>query len=88
MRYLVGSVRIVWSRARWCLNPSRAILVVADLFHPVHDLAVEIFLNGDMRHRCGWRRATPMLLTRREPDRRDESLQSDRPQSAPTRNRL
>jgi len=45
-----------------------AILVVGDHFHPFDDLAVEIFLNGDMRHGGGWRRAMPMLLARREPD--------------------
>jgi len=28
-----------------------AELFVADLFHPVNDLAVEIFLNGDVRLR-------------------------------------
>ena len=47
---------------------SLAILVVADLFHPFDDLTVEIFLNGDMRHGGGWRRAMPMLFARWEPD--------------------
>ena len=47
---------------------SLAILVVADLFHPFDELAVEIFLNGDMRHGGGWRRAMPMLFARRERD--------------------
>jgi hypothetical protein len=45
---------------------SLAILLVADLFQPVHDLAVERFLNGDVRHggrRC---RTMPMLFTRRK----------------------
>ena len=44
------------------------VLFVADLFHPVHDLAVELFLNGDMRHGGGWRGAMPVLLAWREPD--------------------
>lgn len=29
-----------------------AILVVADLFHPVHILAVKLFLKGGVRHSC------------------------------------
>ena len=33
--------------------PSDPVLFVADLFHPVDDLAVERFLNGDMRHGRG-----------------------------------
>src|SRR5947199_8791634 len=47
---------------------SRPILVVAHLFHPVDDLAVERFLNGDVRHCCRRRGAMPMFLVRREPD--------------------
>jgi hypothetical protein len=34
--------------------------LVADLFHPVDDLAVERFLNCDMRHGGGWRGTMPM----------------------------
>ena len=49
---------------------SRLPLVVfgSDVLHPVHGLAIELFLNGDVRHsrgRCG---AVPMLLTWMEPD--------------------
>jgi hypothetical protein len=33
---------------------SRLGLLVADLFHPVHRLAVELFLNGNVRHGGGW----------------------------------
>ncbi len=33
----------------------------------VHDLAAELLLRGDMRHRCRRRRAMPVLLTRRKP---------------------
>ena len=29
----------------------RLVLFVADLFHPVHCLAVELFLNSDVRYR-------------------------------------
>ncbi len=38
------------------------ILIVADLFHPLDDLAVFLLLNGDVRHGGCWRRAVPMLL--------------------------
>src|SRR5260221_1016043 len=44
------------------------VLFVADLFHPVDDLAVELFLNGNMRHGRGSRGTMPMLLAWREPD--------------------
>src|SRR5260221_14621579 len=44
------------------------VLFVADLFHPVDDLAVELFLNCNMRHGRGRRGTMPMLLARREPD--------------------
>ena len=47
---------------------SGLILLVADLFHPIGGLAVELFLDGDVRHGRGWRSAVPMFLTRREPD--------------------
>src|SRR2546427_5543317 len=44
------------------------ILFVADFLHPVDGLAVEPFLNGDVRHGGRWRGAVPMLLARRERD--------------------
>ena len=47
---------------------SRFVLFVADLFQPVNRLAVELFLNGDVRHGRGGRGAVPMLLARRKPD--------------------
>src|SRR5207247_6664455 len=47
---------------------SGRVLLVADLFHPVNRFAVELFLNGDVRHGRGARGAVPMLLTRRQPD--------------------
>src|SRR5262249_348386 len=50
-------------------DPSASsILLVRDVFHPLDHLAIEHFLNGDMRHRSCRRRAVPMLLVRREPD--------------------
>lgn len=38
------------------------------MLHPVDDLAVELFLDGDMGHRRRRRCAVPMAFTRREPD--------------------
>src|SRR6266571_7804689 len=47
---------------------SSAVLFIADFFHPINDIAVEIFLNGNVRHGRGRRRAVPMLLARRKPN--------------------
>ena len=47
---------------------SLAILFVTDLIHPIDGFSLELFLNGNMRHRCGGRCAVPVLHTRREPD--------------------
>ena len=47
---------------------SSAVLFVTDLFHPIDNFPVELFLNGDVRHGRSWRGAVPMFLTRREPD--------------------
>src|SRR5438132_4051148 len=58
----------LFSKDMFIANSSLAVLFVADFFHPVHDLAVECFLNGDMRHGCGGRRTMPMLFARRKPD--------------------
>ena len=40
------------------------IFFVADLFHPLDTLAVEMFDNGNVRHGRRARRAVPMLLIR------------------------
>src|SRR6266566_9842624 len=46
------------SKGRNFLPPrSGLVLFVADLFHPVGGLAVELFLNGDVRHGRGCRGA-------------------------------
>jgi len=58
------------------------ILFVADLFHPVDNLTVELFLNGDVRHGRGRRGSMPVLLTRRKPDHITRTDFLDRP--APT----
>src|ERR1043166_3841533 len=45
----------------------RVVLLVGDLLHPVHDLAVELFLDRDMSHRGARRGAVPVLFVRRTP---------------------
>ena len=45
---------------------SEFVLFVGDMLHPIHDLAVEPFLNCDVRHGRGGCSAVPMLLSRRE----------------------
>src|SRR5947207_2298945 len=44
------------------------VLFVGHLLHPVDDLAVQLFLDGDMRHGCRRRGAMPMLFARWAPD--------------------
>src|SRR5439155_14464178 len=44
------------------------VLFVRHFLHPIDDLAVQLFLDGDMRHGCGGRGAVPMLLARRARD--------------------
>src|SRR5437016_2398696 len=46
---------------------SLQVLFVTDLFHPIDDLAVELFLNRDMCHHRSRRRPMPVLLSGREP---------------------
>jgi hypothetical protein len=43
-------------------------LLVADVLHPIDDLAVLRFLNSDMRHRLGRRGAVPVFFAGRKPD--------------------
>src|SRR5947199_9340899 len=57
------------------------ILFVADLFHPVGGLAVELFLDGDVSHGRGWRGTEAMFPPRREPDHVTPPDLIDRPQS-------
>src|SRR5438093_2944212 len=47
-----------------CLFPARAgpVLFVGHVFHPLDRLAIELFLNGDVRHRRVRRRAVPVFL--------------------------
>src|SRR4051812_40022584 len=39
-----------------------SVLLVADVLEPVHRLALELLLHGDVRHRRGRRRAVPVLF--------------------------
>jgi hypothetical protein len=43
------------------------VLFVADLLHPIDDLPIELFLNGDTRRGRCRRRAMPVLFPSREP---------------------
>src|SRR6476646_8468667 len=47
---------------------SGLVLLVTHMLHPVHHLAVFLFLNGDVRHGRRRRSAMPVLLARRKPD--------------------
>ena len=44
------------------------VLVVSDVFEPVDDFAVELFLNRDVGHGGGGSGSVPVLFARREPD--------------------
>ena len=44
------------------------VLLIGDLFHPLHVLTTHFFLNGDMRHVIGGRRAMPVFHAWRYPD--------------------
>src|SRR3954471_13168197 len=46
------------------MTSSFSVLLVGDVFEPVDGLAIELLLDGDVRHRRGWRRAVPMLFAR------------------------
>jgi hypothetical protein len=43
------------------------VLLSGHVFQPVHRLAIEFFLNRDVRHRRGRRRTMPVLLAWRKP---------------------
>src|SRR2546421_12445772 len=47
-------------------SPS-SVLFVCDMFEPVDRLAIELLLNGDVRHRRGGRRAMPVLFAGGKP---------------------
>src|SRR5579864_2937207 len=47
---------------------SGLVLFIADLFHPVDNFTVELFLNGDVRHARSSCRPVPVFLTGRKPD--------------------
>src|SRR5437763_10426114 len=47
-------------------SPS-SVLLVSDVFEPIHGFAIELLLHSDVGHRCGWRRAVPVLFAGGEP---------------------
>src|SRR5437879_5851553 len=44
------------------------VLLIAHFFHPLYNLPLQRFLNGDVRHRGRRRSTVPMLLVRRKPN--------------------
>jgi hypothetical protein len=44
------------------------VLLVADFFHPIDHLAIELFLYGDVSHRVCGAGSVPMLFTWGKPD--------------------
>jgi hypothetical protein len=40
-----------------------SVIRVADLFHPLHNRSIQVFLNGKMRHPAVRRGSVPVLLT-------------------------
>src|SRR6478609_2399383 len=56
------------NKAEKVTQPSLSlVLVFAHLFHPINDLAVQLFLCGNVCHCDCWRRAMPMFFSRRKP---------------------
>src|SRR3954453_6669795 len=70
-RPMADTSRLPLPSLRFCiailLRWSTAVLLVRDLLHPIHGLAVELFLNRDVRQRGAGRCPGPMLLARPEP---------------------
>jgi hypothetical protein len=62
----VGSAEFLYYKNNSLGALSRLVLFVADLFHPLDDLAIERFLDGDMCHGRRRRSAMPMFLVRRK----------------------
>src|SRR6266851_1481637 len=61
--------RSLFPSLRFCIAPPDVLVLrVANLLHPVHSLAVELFLNGDVRHGGRCPGAVSVLLTWRNPD--------------------
>ena len=66
---IAGSVSIGTVPDRSFLETSLSpVVLVGHVLHPVDDLAVEMLLDGDVRHGCRRGRAVPMLFARLEPD--------------------
>ena len=66
---LVSKSMVTRELERVSLNTaSQLILFVADVLHPIDNLAVQSFLNGDVSHSRGRCSPVPMLLPRREPN--------------------
>src|SRR2546422_7309551 len=61
--------RLLLPSLRRCIAPPDVfVLCVADLLHPVHGFAIELFLNGRVRHGGRCLGPVPVPLARRDPD--------------------
>src|SRR5439155_21082174 len=71
------------SRAAWLPPTSLGlVLFVGNLLQPLDGLAVELLLDGEVRHRRGRGGAVPVLLAGREPDNVAGADLLDRPAPA------
>src|SRR5258708_67395 len=66
------------------LSLRKPVLLVRDLFQPVHRSAVQLLLKRDVRHGCGWRCTMPVLDASRNPN--DVSLANHLNRAAPLLN--
>jgi hypothetical protein len=61
LKCLQGETVTRYRRVTLLAPVSGAVLFIADVLHPIDDLAVERFLNSDMRHRGRRRGAVPVF---------------------------
>src|SRR5437879_7682906 len=66
------------------LSLRKPVLLVRDLFEPVHCLAIESLLKRDLRHGCGWCCTMPVLDASRNPN--DVSLANHLNRASPLLN--
>ncbi len=66
------------------LSLHEPVLLVCELFQPVHHSAVQLLLERDVRHGCNWRCTMPVLDASRNP--KDVSLANHLNRAAPLLN--
>src|SRR2546430_11924030 len=67
----------------WFGSKSTLVLLIADVFHPVDNFSIELFLNGDVGHGGGRRSSVPMFFAGRKPDAIAGANPLDRPAFPP-----